>query len=287
MPSAYPAAIGRRLITIPAAWLLFAVAIVLALPALLVAAATDLTLRRTGWPTVRMVAFVLAALWIETSGQVRILWSWVTQPFVRMTWTERNHQLMRWWVERLIGAAERVVGVRWRFDVPDDLGPGPLLAFSQHVSIVDAIAPVYILANREGWYLRYTMTRGLRFGPVPRHRGPPHPQPLRGPRQRRQHPGAGPPAHAGDRHGRRRVRRHLPGRRPVHAGRPGPGRREADRARLTPGRRRRGLPPRPPAPARRGHRLLRRRAPTPTSSSSATSASSRSPPSASCGPSSR
>jgi hypothetical protein len=165
MPSAYPAAIGRRLVTIPVSWLLFAVAIVLALPALLVAAATDLTLRRRGWPTVRMVAFVLAALWIETTGQVRILWSWVTQPFVRMSWTERNQQLMRWWAKRLIGAAERVVGVRWRFDVPDDLRPGALLAFAQHVSIVDAIAPVYILANREGWYLRYTMTRGLRFDP--------------------------------------------------------------------------------------------------------------------------
>ncbi len=234
MPSAYPAAIGRRLITIPAAWLLFAVAIVLALPALLVAAATDLTLRRTGWPTVRMVAFVLAALWIETSGQVRILWSWVTQPFVRVTWTERNHQLMRWWVKRLIGAAERVVGVHWRFDLPADLGPGPLLAFSQHVSIVDAIAPVYILANRQGWYLRYTLTRGLRFGPcldIVGHRIPNH-FVARGSGDNTR--GAGPPAHVGDGHGRRRVRRDLPGRRPVHAGRPGPGRREAVRAGRSP-----------------------------------------------------
>lgn len=165
MPSAYPAAIGRRLITIPASWALFGVAILLAPLAVIAAMATDLGLRRTGWPTIRMVAFVLAALWIETSGQVRTLWSWVTQPFVRMNWTKRNQQLMRWWARRLVGAAERVVGVRWRFDVPDDLGPGPLLAFAQHVSIVDAIAPVYILANRTGWYLRYTMTRGLRFDP--------------------------------------------------------------------------------------------------------------------------
>lgn len=177
MPSAYPAAIGRRLITIPAAWVLFALAIVLALPALLVAAATDFALRRRGWPTVRMVAFVVVALWIETTSEVRVLWSWVTQPFARVTWTERNHQLMRWWVKRLVGAAERVVGVRWRFDVPDDLGPGPLLAFSQHVSIVDAVAPAYILANRQGWYLRYTLTRGLRFGPcldIVGHRIPNH-----------------------------------------------------------------------------------------------------------------
>jgi hypothetical protein len=177
MPSAYPAAIGRRLITIPASWALFVVAILLAPLAVITAMATDLGLRRTGWPTVRMVAFVLAALWIETSGQVRILWSWVTQPFVRMNWTERNQQLMRWWASRLVGAAERVVGVRWRFDVPDDLGPGPLLAFAQHVSIVDAIAPVYILGCQQGWYLRYTLTRGLRFDPcldIVGHRIPNH-----------------------------------------------------------------------------------------------------------------
>ncbi len=75
------------------------------------------------------------------------------------------------------GGAERVVGVRWRFDIPDDLGPGPLLAFSQHVSIVDAIAPVYILGNHKGWYLRYTLTRGLRFDPcldIVGHRIPNH-----------------------------------------------------------------------------------------------------------------
>ena len=77
-------------------------AILLAPLAVIAAMATDLGLRRTGWPTVRMVAFVLAALWIETSGQVRILWSRVTQPVVRMNWTKRNQQLMRWWARRLV-----------------------------------------------------------------------------------------------------------------------------------------------------------------------------------------
>ena len=113
MPAAYPAAIGRRLTTIPVSWLLFFVAVVLAPFALVLATACDVVLRRHGWPTVRMVAVVLAALWIETTGQVRILWSWVTQPFVRTNWTERNQQLMRWWAKRLqIGRAscrERVL----------------------------------------------------------------------------------------------------------------------------------------------------------------------------------
>jgi hypothetical protein len=177
MPSPYPAAIARRLVTIPLTWVLLVGALVLAPLAAVAAVVTDLALRRRGWPTVRMVAFVLVALWIEVSSQPRLLWSWVSRPFDRLTWTERNHELMHWWAGRLTRGAERVVGVHWRFDVPDELGPGPLLVFSQHVSIVDAIAPVYILGTTRGWYLRYTLTRGLRFDPcldIVGHRVPNH-----------------------------------------------------------------------------------------------------------------
>lgn len=177
MPSPYPAAIPRRIVTITVAWVLFLLAIVLAPVAGLAAVVTDLVLRRQGWPTVRLAAMVLRFLWIEVSAHLCILWSWVSQPFVKRTWTERNHELMHWWCGRLTRGAERVVGVRWEFDIPDDLGPGPLLAFSQHVSIVDAFAPVYILGIHKGWYLRYTLTRGLRFDPcldIVGHRIPNH-----------------------------------------------------------------------------------------------------------------
>ena len=177
MPSPYPAAIPRRLVTIPTSWLLFLLAVVLAPLAGLLALGADLVGRRRGWPTLRLAGFVVVALWIEVSSHPRILWSWVSQPVARQTWTERNNHLMHWWTGRLTRGAERVVGVRWRFDIPDDLEPGPLLAFSQHVSIVDAIAPVFLLGNQRGWYLRYTLTRGLRFDPcldIVGHRIPNH-----------------------------------------------------------------------------------------------------------------
>jgi Acyltransferase len=177
MPSAYPAAIGRRLVTIPVTWLLFAVAVVLALPALLIAAAADLALRRRGGPTVRMVAFVVVFLWIEVTSQLRVLWSSVSQPFVRPSPTERNSHLMHWWVARLIRGAERVIGLRFSYDIADDLGPGPLLVFCQHVSIIDAVLPAYALGTARGWHLRYSLTRGLRFLPcidIVGHRLPNH-----------------------------------------------------------------------------------------------------------------
>ena len=177
MPSPYPAAIARRLVTVPVSWLLFVLAVLLAAPVTVAALVIDLTLRRRGWPTVRMAVFVVRALWIEVSSHPLILWSWLTQPLDRTSWTERNHHLMHWWVGRLVRGAERVVGVRWRFDIPDELGPGPLLAFCQHVSVVDAVVPVHILGNQRGWYLRYALTRGLRFDPcldIVGHRIPNH-----------------------------------------------------------------------------------------------------------------
>jgi hypothetical protein len=84
---------------------------------------------------------------------------------------------MHWWVDRLTTGARRVVGLRMEFDVPDDLSPGPHVAFCQHVSIIDAVAPVYILGTTRGWWLRYTMTRGLRYDPcldIVGHRIPNH-----------------------------------------------------------------------------------------------------------------
>ena len=177
MPSAYPAAIPRRIVTISVVWLLAVVALVLS-PLLFVGAAvTDLVTRRPGWATVRMVAFFLTFLWIETTSQLRILWSFVTTPLRTRTWTEEQHVLMHWWIGRLVRGAERVVGLRLDVDAPGDLRPGPLVVFSQHVSIVDAIAPAYLFGTRRGWYVRYVLTRGLRFGPcldIVGHRIPNH-----------------------------------------------------------------------------------------------------------------
>ena len=177
MPSAYPAALPRRILTITIVWLLAVVGLVLSPLLFLVAAVVDLASRRPGWATVRMVAFFLAFLWIETTSEVRVLWSFVTTPLRRKTWTEEQHVLMHWWVGRLAHAAQRIVGLRLDVECPDDLRPGPLVVFGQHVSIVDAIVPAYELGTNRGWFVRYTLTRGLRFGPcmdIVGHRIPNH-----------------------------------------------------------------------------------------------------------------
>jgi len=165
------------MVAITVIWVGFVLSVALSPLALPAAAVVDLALRRQGWPTVRMVAFVATFFWIEATSELRLVWSLVTQPLRRRTWTEENHVLMHWWVGRLHKAAERIVGLRLRVDEPDDLRPGPLVVFGQHVSIVDAIAPAYLLGTERGWYLRYTLTRGLRAIPcmdIVGHRIPNH-----------------------------------------------------------------------------------------------------------------
>jgi 1-acyl-sn-glycerol-3-phosphate acyltransferase len=157
--------VGRRLVTVPVSWLLALLAIVLTPLAVPLAALFDLVTRRRGWPTIRIVAVVVSFLVIEVTSQVAVLWVWVTQPLARRDFADRNHALMHWWVGRLVRAARRVCGLRFEVEGDDDLGPGPLIVLSQHVSLMDAIIPAHVLATRHGRYVRYAFTRGLRFDP--------------------------------------------------------------------------------------------------------------------------
>jgi hypothetical protein len=162
---------------ITAVWVLTAIVILLTPLLFVLAVATDLVRRRSGWPTLRLATFVVAVFWIESTSELILLWTWVTFPFSRRTWTELNSHLMSWWARRLTRAAERIVGFTIQFDPAPDLGPGPLLAFCQHVSIVDAILPAYVLGSSWGWHLRYTLMRSLRFVPcmdIVAHRIPNH-----------------------------------------------------------------------------------------------------------------
>lgn len=165
LASPWPGALGRRLLTIPTVWVLAVVVFVLAPLALPLAAGFDLVTRRHGWPTTRMVAFAVTALWIETTSEIRLLWALATRAFRRTDRTHEDHHLIAWWVGRLVRGAERVCGIRFEVEGPADLGPGPLLVFAQHVSVVDAIYPAHLLENVHHRYVRYVLTRGLRFDP--------------------------------------------------------------------------------------------------------------------------
>lgn len=175
--SAYPAAVPRRLATIPALLIILSATVVLSPMLVLLAGLVDGVRGARGWPTVRLVGFLLAYSAYETAGVVRAGWIWISQPLARRSWIERNHRLQVWWVRSLIRAAGPVLGLRFEVEADSDLGAGPLIVVSRHVSLVDALLPAHVFGVGEDLRLRYVLTRGLRLDPcldIAGHRLPNH-----------------------------------------------------------------------------------------------------------------
>lgn len=175
--SAYPMALARRLVTIPTLFLALGLTVLLSPLLALGAGAVDGLRADRGWPSVRLVGFLLAYLGYETIGVVRAGWIWISQPLARGRWTDRNHQLQVWWVRNLIRAAGPILGLRLQVEVVGPLRPGPLIVAGRHVSLVDALLPAHVLGVGEDLRLRYVLTRGLGLDPcldIVGHRLPNH-----------------------------------------------------------------------------------------------------------------
>ena len=175
--SAYPRALVRRALTIPALFLSLVAVAALSPVLALVAGTIDGLRTRRGWPSVRMVGFLLGYLMYEALGVMRAGWIWISQPLARLTWAERNHRLQIWWVRSLVRAAGPILGLRLEVDVAGELRPGPLIVASRHVSLVDALLPAAVLAVGEDLRVRYVLTRGLQLDPcldIVGHRLPNH-----------------------------------------------------------------------------------------------------------------
>lgn len=175
--SAYPKALARRLVTIPGLFLALAATIVLSPLLVLVAGAFDMLRADRGWPSVRMVGFLLAYLGYETLGVLGAGWIWISQPLSRRNWAERNHRLQLWWVRSLVRAGGPILGLRLEVEIVGPLRPGPLIVAGRHVSIIDALLPAAVLGLDADLRLRYVLTRGLRLDPcldIVGHRLPNH-----------------------------------------------------------------------------------------------------------------
>lgn len=174
---------ARRLVTVPVLFLAWALVVVAAPVAVMVAVVVDQIRRVRGAPTVRLVAFALAYLTFEVLGVLAAAALWVTRPWRPARWADRNHRLQQWWTARLVQAAGPVLGLGLVVEepgapgtVPLD-GPGAVVVVSRHVSIVDALLPAYVLGVERGRRLRYVLTRGLRLDPcldIVGHRLPNH-----------------------------------------------------------------------------------------------------------------
>lgn len=116
--------------------------------------ATRLTLMAWGYAIFEVIGVVRSfGLWVRFGGRV-------TAPRAQ----QRHHQLQRWWAARIVGVAERTVGLR--FQGPDvDLPQGPLVVLARHSSMGDAILPAYLLGVQADRPIRYVLKRELLADP--------------------------------------------------------------------------------------------------------------------------
>lgn len=159
---------ARRVLMIGSYAAAFAVIQALAPVLVLLCVAYDLV-RRSGLASLRLLGLVWVFLLAELLGVAvaAVLWlRHVAQPRRDPDeFLEDNYRLQRWWARLLLGAAARLLRLRFRVEGDASAVPGPVVVLMRHTSIVDTILPVVFLGARHGLRLRYVLKTELRLDP--------------------------------------------------------------------------------------------------------------------------
>jgi 1-acyl-sn-glycerol-3-phosphate acyltransferase len=157
----------RRLLTIPAyaiAWAVWLAAAPVWLP---LAAIVDLV-RRSQGTALRSTAVVTVYLTCELLGIVASggLWAWnLVRPLGAERWTDLHFRLEAWWGATLLQAVVRFFGLRLEVENDADLGRGPYLLLLRHTSTADTLLASALVSRPHGLRLRYVLKRELLWDP--------------------------------------------------------------------------------------------------------------------------
>lgn len=152
----------RRLVSIPALFLV-AVVLTVAIPLwLIVGVAADLARGRTRLPIVRLLSFAVAWSWLETAGVVASATFWILG---RSRDLRRHYALQRWWARNLLRALRFTCGVRVDVENCQALHPGPVVLLARHASLADSLVSAYVVTTVAGMKPRYVLKRELLADP--------------------------------------------------------------------------------------------------------------------------
>ncbi len=158
--------IARRLKTVPAVVLGFALVTVL-LPVLLVLAVlVDVgraVVLRTPFMATRLLAFLWVYLAAESVGLLVLFGVWLAAGFGRRRgwmaeWTWRFQQVWAGW---MFAAVRYLMGLRVEVSGDEVLAGGPVIVLVRHASIVDNLLPSVLIARAHRVHLRYVLKREL------------------------------------------------------------------------------------------------------------------------------
>ncbi len=154
--------IARRLITIPAVFLLTALATA-ALPVLLILAIL-LSLLPATRGALATFCFLYGYLWCEVAGLLACFYAWVRhrrgQPFLDST-----YRIQAWWTNTLKSLAERLFRLRFSFENVAALNGPAAVVIPRHSSIADTIIPMACYALPRKLRMRYVLKRELLIDP--------------------------------------------------------------------------------------------------------------------------
>ena len=164
-PESFGARWGRRAVTIPGYFVLAALSLAL-LPLLLPLALVADLARRTPLPLARTVLMLPWYFTLEAFGLLAAFALWLVRPLLGpQRFEHANFRLQCLWARSLFAGACRVLGMRVELAGEDALGPGSILLFLRHASVVDTLLPAVLVSSRTGRRLRYVMKRELLWDP--------------------------------------------------------------------------------------------------------------------------
>jgi 1-acyl-sn-glycerol-3-phosphate acyltransferase len=141
--------------------------------AIAAAAAVDLVLwlvRRKPWMAVRLVAFAWWFLLAELRGllALAVIYATTGGPLGRGSKRRRRlvYDLRIHWCRSHLAGIGKLFGVTIETEGLDEAGPGPVLIFIRHASIIDNTLPDALVGHAHGLGLRFVLKRELEMLPV-------------------------------------------------------------------------------------------------------------------------
>ncbi|MEX2423012.1 MAG: 1-acyl-sn-glycerol-3-phosphate acyltransferase [Acidimicrobiia bacterium] len=160
----------RRLVSIPAVFILFGLswvgAPVFAAIAVIVDIARWLTARRP-WMAVRLVGFLMAYTFAEVVGLLALSGVWLASVGGRLfDLTRATFAIQRWWAGFVLGACRAIFGLRISGAGLDTVHPPPFILVARHTSIIDNLLPAFFISRPHGTHIRYVMKHELLADPA-------------------------------------------------------------------------------------------------------------------------
>jgi 1-acyl-sn-glycerol-3-phosphate acyltransferase len=150
-----------------AAFLVLVILAPVLLPLIALTDAIRWIVARRHWMGTRLYLFGIAYLTAEVVGLVALGAVWLAAGFGRarrplLKWTFSIQQA---WASALFVAARAIFGLRFEVEGGEAAGPGPILLFVRHASIVDNLLPAMFVGSPHGIRLRYVLKRELLSDP--------------------------------------------------------------------------------------------------------------------------